>query len=114
MGWIGTPIESFEKDKNIPFTYILNSGDKIHITIENNSGQIGLSAKFQYYDKNGNIKTFTTENNGWTCDGEVPVIYENKSYSADGVKFIGKTNKNTYDNEKYTCSVTIPWFLIIK
>ena len=101
-------LEQFKKNENIPFTLVLNSGDKIDIIIKNISGQMGLSAKLQYYDKNGSVKIFTTENKGWTCDGKLPVIFENKSYSADGAKFIGTTSSVVNDNRKYSCTVIIP------
>ena len=101
-------LEQYKAGKNLPFTHVLNSGDKVDITIKNTSGQMGISAILQYYDKNGNVNTFTTENSGWLCDGKVAVIYENKSYSVNNVKFIGKTSSKATANEMYTCSVVIP------
>ena len=61
-------IEQYEINNVFKFTHILNSKDKVDITMESNSFQIGLSAKLQYYDNEGNIKILSTEDSGWTCD----------------------------------------------
>ena len=101
-------IEQYEINNVFKFTHILNSKDKVDITMESNSFQIGLSAKLQYYDNEGNIKILSTEDSGWTCDGQAPALYENRVFSADGTKFIGKTNIIPKNNEMLTCSVVIP------
>ena len=101
-------LQQFKKEENIPFTLVLNSEDKISIIIKNISGQMGLSAKLQYYDKNRSVKSFITGSKGWTCNGKTPVMFENKSYSAEGAKFIGTSKGIVEDNMKYSCNVVIP------
>ena len=93
-------IKDFKKGEIKHFTIVLDSGDKICITQKCTLNEFGLSTKLQYYDKNGSVKTITTESKGWTCDGKTGVHYKEIRYR----ECKGKVN----DYLTAFCNINIP------
>ena len=102
-------LEKYRNDQLITFNTTLKSYDTVEIKIKNNKfDQMGFSASLQFYDKDRNVKTLTTNYIGWSCDGFIPAKFISKLYSIGEIATIGKSKEKEPIAEEYSCSVTIP------
>ena len=69
---------------------------------------MGFSAFLQFFDKKGEIKSFSSDYVNWTCERLVPARFDSSTFSFNGINNIAKSIQKESANEEYCCSVIVP------